>query len=236
MSTPNEPPPVQAAATTAAPKKRGCLFYGCLTAIIITVLSVIGVGALTYYGLSKFAGLAVAYTDTSPMQLPKIEVSRPVYEALQKRVKDFKAAMDAGKSSLLILTADELNALIAGDASKSQWKGRVWFAIKDGSVGCQLSMPLDAMSAMPGLGNLKGRYLNGSATVRATMETGTLVVTLQSLDVRGKPLPAEILNAVKRENLAKNAANDPEVAVFLDRLASVGIQDDKLILVGKVRQ
>jgi len=230
MSTPNEAPPVQPAAS----KKHGCFFYGCLTTIILVVLLVIGVGGISYYGLSKFAGLAVAYTDTSPMQLPKAEVEPAVYAALQKRVKEFKAAMDAGRSSLLMLTADELNALVAGDASKSQWKGRVWFAIKDGSVGCQLSMPLDSTSAMPGLGRLKGRYLNGSAVVRATMETGTLVVTLQSLEVKGKPLPAEILNAIRRENLAKNAANDPDVASFLDKLASVGVQDDKLILVGKV--
>ncbi|MCX6900547.1 MAG: hypothetical protein NT105_17850 [Verrucomicrobia bacterium] len=229
MSTPNEPPPVQ----PAAPKKRGCFFYGCLTTISIVVLLVIGVGGISYYSLSKFTSLAVAYTDTSPMQLPKVEVEPAVYAALQKRVKEFKAAMDAGKSSLLMLTAEELNALVAGDA-KSQWKGRVWFTIKGGSVGCQLSMPLDSASAVPGMSKLKGRYLNGSAVVRATMETGTLFVSLQSLEVKGKPLPAEILNAIRRENLAKNAANDRDVAAFIDRLASVGVQDDKLILVGKV--
>jgi hypothetical protein len=230
MSTPNEPPPVQA----AAPKKHGCFFYGCLTSIIIAVLALIGVGGLTYYGLSKFAGMAIAYTDTSPMPLPKVEVPPAVAEALKKRVKEFKTAMDAAKPSTLILTADELNALVAGDTSMSQWKGRVWFSIKNGSIGCQLSMPLDAMSAMPGLGQLKGRYLNGAATVKATMETGALVVTLQTLEVRGKPMPEEIMKGLRQENLAKNAGNDPEVAGFLDKLASVGVQDDKLILVGKV--
>lgn len=230
MSTPNEPssPP------PAAPKKHGCVFYGCLTTVIVAVVSVVGVGVLSYYGLSKFASLAEEYTDTSPMELPKVEVEPAVYSALQKRVNDFKAAMDVGRSSLLMLTGDELNVLVAGDKSKSQWKGRVWFEIKGGNVRCRLSMPLDFMSAVPGLGKLKSRYLNGSAAMRATMETGTLMVTLQSLEVRGKPLPEQVLDALRRENLAKNAYNDPELAGFLNRLASLVVQDGTLILAGKV--
>lgn len=229
MSTPTDLPPTP----PAAPKKRGCFFYGCLVSVILGVVLVAGACLLGYYGLSKFASLAEEYTDTAPMQLPKVEVNPAAYEALQKRVKEFKAALDAGRSATLTLTAEELNMLVSGDTRPSEWKGRVWFAIKDGSLGCQLSMPLDTMSAMPGLGRLKGRYLNGAASVRATMDTGTLVVTLQSLEVRGKPLPPEVLNAMKRENLAKNAGNDPEVAAFLDKLTSVSVQDDKIVLVGK---
>ncbi|MFZ2643854.1 MAG: hypothetical protein WA117_22870 [Verrucomicrobiia bacterium] len=230
MSTPSQPPPIP----TAAPKKHGCFFYGCLTSIILVVLLVIGGGALTYYFVSKAAGLAVAYTDTQQVQLPKVEIEPAAYEALLKRVTDFKTAMNAGKSSLLMLTGNELNALVSGDASKSEWKGRVWFEIKDGSIKCQLSMPLDAMSAVPGLGALKGRYLNGAAVVRGAMETGTLKVTFQSLEVRGKPLPQQFLDALNQQDLMKSASDDPDIAAFLNRLASVGVQDDKLILVGKV--
>ena len=230
MSLPSQPPPVP----PAAPKKHGCFFYGCLTSIIVAIILVIGLGGFAYYGLSKVAGMAVAYTDIEAVQLPKVKMSAADYEALLKRVKDFKEAMDTGKSSLLMLTGDELNALVTGDASKSEWKGRVWFEIKDGSIKCQLSMPLNSMAVMPGLGALKGRYLNGSAAVLPRMEGGALKVLFQSMEVRSKPLPAQFLEAFNQQDLMKSASEDPEVAAFLSRLASVGVQDSKLILVGKV--
>ncbi|MBI5822010.1 MAG: hypothetical protein HZA88_23810 [Verrucomicrobia bacterium] len=230
MSTPSQPPPIP----TAAPKKHGCFFYGCLTSIIVVIILVIGLGGFAYYGLSKVAGMAVAYTDTEAVQLPKVKMSAADYETLLKRVKDFKMAMDTGKSSLLMLTGDELNALVTGDASKSEWKGRVWFEIKDGSVKCQLSMPLNSMAVMPGLGALKGRYLNGSAAVLPRMEGGALKVLFQSMEVRSKPLPAQFLEAFNQQDLMKSASDDPDIAAFLNRLASVGVQDNKLILVGKV--
>lgn len=230
MSSPSQPPPVP----PAAPKKHGCFFYGCLTSIIVAVILGVSLGGLFYYGFSKAASMAVAYTDTQAMELPKVEVDPAAYEALLNRITDFKSAMDAGKSSQLMLTANELNTLVAGGANKSEWKGRVWFEIKNGSIKCQLSMPLDAMSKVPGLGALKGRYLNGSAAVRPAMEAGALKVVFQSMEVRGKPLPAEFLQAFNQQDLMKGVCDDPEMGAFLNRLASVGVQDDKLILVGKV--
>ena len=90
MSTPNETPATPATPDAAEPKKRGCFFYGCLTSIIIAVLLVIGVCVAGYYGLSKFAGMAVAYTDTAPMTLPAVQVDPAVYAALKKRVEEVK--------------------------------------------------------------------------------------------------------------------------------------------------
>jgi hypothetical protein len=229
MSTPNEPPPVQ----TAAPKKHGCFFYGCLTSIVIAVLLVVGICGVSYYGLSKFADRAVAYTDTAPMTLPTAQVDPVVYAALKKRIEEFKAAVDAGKPATLALASDELNLLVAGDKNAAQWMGRVWFEMKGSDLKGQLSMPLDFISAVPGLGKLKGRYLNGTASVQATMALGVLVVRLQSLEVKGQPLPDEVMAALQRENLAKDAAKNPEAAAFLARLADVTVQDGKLVLTGK---
>ncbi|MCX6907290.1 MAG: hypothetical protein NTY01_04525 [Verrucomicrobia bacterium] len=232
MSTPNEPQDTSAT-PAAAPKKHGCFFYGCLTSIVIAVLLVIGVCVAGYYGLSKFANLALAYTDTEPMTLPAVQVDPAVYAALQKRVQEFKTVVDAGKPATLALTADELNMLVAGDKNAAQWKGRVWFEIKGNDIKGQLSMPLDFVSSVPGLGKFKGRYLNGAASVQATMALGVLVVRLQSLEVKGKPLPDELMAALSRENLAKDATRNRETAAFLARLADLTVQDGKLILTGK---
>jgi hypothetical protein len=230
MSTPNEPPPPAAA---PAPKKHGCFFYGCLTSIILAVLLVAGFCGISYYGLSKFANLALAYTDTAPTTLPAVQVDPTVYAALKKRIEEFKTTVDAGKPATLALTSDDLNLLVAGDKSAAQWKGRVWFEMKGSDLKGQLSMPLDFISSVPGLGKLKGRYLNGAASVQATMALGVLVVRLQSLEVKGKAVPDEVMSALQRENLAKDATQNPETAAFLTRLADVTVQDGKLILTGK---
>lgn len=229
MSTPNVPPPVP----PVAPKKPGCFFYGCLTAIILAVLIGIGGGLLVYFGLNKLAGMAEEFTEATPAQLPKVEIAPAAYDALKKRANEFKTALDAGKPATLTLTGDELNALIAGDASNSSWKDRARFAIEGSALKCQVSMPLDEMAAVPGLGKLKGRYLNGSAAVRATMETGALVVTLQSLEVKGKAVPEPFLQGIRQENLAKNAYKDKDNAKFLSQLENLRIADGTLTLVGK---
>jgi hypothetical protein len=228
MSTPNVPPPMPSPS-----KKHGCFFYGCLTAIIAAVLIAIIGGVGAYYAMKTLAGLAVEYTEAAPAQLPKVEVSPSEHGALQKRVSDFEAALNGGQPAALTLTGNELNALIAGDASKSAWKNRVRFAIEGGNLKCQLSMPLDDMAKVPGFGNLKGRYLNGSAAVKASMDTGVLFVTLQSLEVKGKPLPEQFLAALRKENLAKEAYNDKDSARFLNRLEGLKIQDGTLTLTGK---
>jgi hypothetical protein len=217
----------------APPKSRGCFFYGCLTAIIVAVLLAVVVGFGAYFTMTKLAGLAVEYTEASPMQLPKVEASPSEQDALKRRVADFQKAMDAGKPAALALTGDELNMLIAGDASKSSWKDRVRFDIQGSDLKCQLSMPLDDVAKVPGFGDLKGRYLNGSAVVKASMETGTLFVTLQSLEVKGKPLPPAFLQALRKENLAKEAYNDKDNAKFLNRLDGLKILDGALTLIGK---
>lgn len=229
MSTPNVPPPVP----PAARKKPGCFFYGCLTAVVLAVIAGIGVGLLGYFGLSKLAGMAEEYTEATPAQLPKVEIAPAAYDALKKRADEFKTALDAGRPAALTLTGDELNALIAGDASNSSWKDRVRFAIEGNALKCQVSMPLSDMASVPGLGKLKGRYLNGSAAVKATMETGALVVTLQSLEVKGKAVPEPFLQGIRQENLAKNAYKDKDNAKFLDQLGSLRIADGTLTLVGK---
>jgi len=217
----------------ATPKKHGCFFYGCLTAIIVTVLIAILGGVCFYFAMTRLAGLAVEYTEASPMQLPKVEASPSEQDALKRRVADFQKALDAGKPAALTLTGDELNALIASDASKSSWKDRVRFAIQGSDLKCQLSMPLDDVAKVPGFSNLKGRYLNGAAAVKASMDTGVLFVTLQSLEVKGKPLPEQFLAALRKENLAKEAYNDKDTAKLLNRLDGIKILDGALTLIGK---
>ena len=55
---------------------------------------------------------STANTDTVPMKLPVVPRTDEEMKELHKRLDQFKEAMDSGKASELVLTADDINALI----------------------------------------------------------------------------------------------------------------------------
>jgi len=219
---------------TAARKKRGCFFYGCVTLVILAIL--IGVAGFfaVRYALSKVTALIEQYTDPAPAALPQVEFSAGDYERLQARLAEFQDALDGRKEALpLTLTATELNALIANHASMKEFKDRLHVTIAGDQVKGQVSLPLDQVASMPGLSRLKGRYLNGSAVLKASLENGLLDVHMMSLEVKGMKPPEEVMAQLRSENLAKDIRNRPEVSANLRKLESLEVQDGVMMLRAK---
>jgi len=214
-----------------APKKRGCFFYGCLTLVIITVLLGVAAFFTVRYALGKVNALVEQYTDTRPAVLPKVEMDPAEYEKLEQRLADFKAVLDGQKEGgPLTLTAQDLNGLIAHHPAMQQWKDRLYVTIDGDQVKGQVSVPLAEVANFPGLSRLQGRYLNGSAALKVSLEGGLLDVRLRSLDVKGVPLPEEVMGALRAENLAKDAAREPQAAETLQKLDRLEIQDGVVTL------
>ena len=64
---------------------------------------------------------------------------------------------------------------------------------------------------LSGLGWLgKGRYLNGDATFKVSLENGVLMVTAEQIQVKGVPIPESVMSQLRSENLAQDAYKDPE--------------------------
>ncbi|MEO8496414.1 MAG: hypothetical protein ABI614_15205, partial [Planctomycetota bacterium] len=99
---------------------------------------------------------------------------------------------------------------------------------QDGEVIGDVSIPVDFL---PGG---KGRFFNASATFNVTLENGVLIVTLKDANVKGEKLPQQFIDAMGKENLAKDAYKDPEVAATLSRIESLSIEHDKIILKPRV--
>lgn len=197
----------------------GCLIGGCLTVVLVMM---IGTGAVVYTGYSYYMAQVNKYTSPDPVEIPKIESSTEEAAAFQKRIDDFKAALDRNESpEPLVLTSDEINALIN---TNEDLKGKLYVTIADGEISGQASIPTDMV---PGG---KGRYLNGRVSLKASLENGVLIVTLDDAEVNGAPLPAEFIAAIKNENLAKDAYKDPKSAEFLRKFERITIEADKLIL------
>ena len=197
----------------------GCWAWGCLAVFVIGAMGSIGIGVGGYMWASS---QVQTYTAEAPKQLPVVEYEPEELAALEERLETFKTVAEEGKEAEeLVLTATDINALIQ---SNEKLKGKVFAKIEDGQVGGDVSFPTDIF---PGG---KGRFFNAYATFDVSMHKGVLIVTLTGAEVNGEPVPPHIIEAMSRENLAKDAYKDPETAKMMRRVESLTIEDDKIIL------
>jgi hypothetical protein len=219
-----------------APRQRGCFFYGCIIATILIVMVLVLFAAGSYF-LYRFVAQAVEqYTATAPRDLPKVDVAVDQRESVKKRAEEFKKAVEDGKAvEPLVLTGDDLNVLIEEAPEFAHLKGKVYLRIDGDELKGQISLPLETFSQVPGLGMLKGRFLNGEADLKASLTNGVLLVTLDSIEVNGKRVPEEAMVNIRQENLAKDAYKNPKHAAILHKLESVEIKDGKMTIKVKAK-
>lgn len=198
---------------------KGCLI-GCLVVAGLFIASILCAGFGGYWFVSK---QVAAYTSETPRELPTVEYSEEQLTQLEDRIKTFREKMDRGEvpEEDLVLSADDINALIA---KNEDLKGKVYVKIEDGQVKGDVSIPLDKVP----LG--KGRYFNGAATFDVSMDQGVLIVTAEAAEVNDSPVPEEIMNEFRKENLAKEFYKDPENAKLMRQFEDIRIEDDRFVL------
>lgn len=203
-------------------KRRGCLFYGCLTCLVLLLI----VGLMAFLAVRFVKSQVNTYTDAAPMKLPKVEMGEAEFKELQGRVKSFGDALDQGKpTEPMILTERDLNALLADAPNTKELADKVYISLTGDQVKGQVSIPLT------GLGWLgKGRYLNGDATFNVSLENGVLIVTASEVRVKGQPLPDSIMGRLRQENLAKDVYKDPKNAEAIRKFQSIQVQDGQVII------
>jgi hypothetical protein len=202
------------------PKPRGCFFYGCLALAVAGLLCVAAIAAVYFWARSVLN----TYTSTTPALLEKVEYPPAQMDALKGRLQTFKKALDDGKESVeLVLTADDLNALISQEA---RLRGTLFVRIEDDRIKGEISMPLPNAGPF----RLKGRYLNGAAVFRVALNGGVLDVRLNDVLVQNKPLPAVIFKELKSRNLAQDFQTDPRTAADIAKFESIQITNGAMRL------
>lgn len=214
---------------SSLPRQRGCFFYGCVISSVLAVLLIIALAVLAFLAMRFFSGLVEEWTSPAPAELPRIQVSDEEKQSVRERVDAFKKALDEGTAvDPLVLTGDDLNALIE---ENSDLRGRLFARVEGDKLKAQISLPLEKLK----IGMLKGRYLNGEAELKASLSDGILVVTLETLEVNGKPAPERFLGELRKQNLAKDAYDNPKNAEMIRRFESLEIKDGKIILKPRIR-
>src|SRR5262249_46295257 len=105
-------------------------------------------------------------------------------------------------------------------------KEKVFVTIERDKLKGQVSIPLEFL----GLPMFRGRYLNGEAELKVSLNNGLLLVTLESFEVNGQRPPEEFLANLRQQNWAQDAYKNPKNAEFLRKLESIEIKDGKIII------
>lgn len=204
------------------PKGRGCVFYGCLTLVILTV-----VGGLTIFFGARYAykTLVNRYTEEKPVDLPKSNMSDDAWDVVQQRITVFNRTLQSGgPAEPFTLTAAEMNEAIQRIPDFVMLRDHCHLSIVSNEILAQISFPLDQLG-------IRGRFLNGKASVQVEMEQGALDIRLRSLEVRGLKVPENFLAKFRDQNLAAEASKDPKNAAQLRKLESIKVEEDKVVIV-----
>jgi hypothetical protein len=213
----------------AVKPRRGCIFYGCITGLVLLALIL---GALMV-GLHYVKKLVNRYTDTQPMELPTVQMTPGEMDQVKQRFEAFQQAVrDQRPAPPLELTADEVNALIACGPDRQALKGKVYVSLDGDKLKGEVSVPLPRV----GWGVFQGRYLNGSATFNLSFRNGALSVAPQTIVVKGKPLPEVFMQEIRKQNLATQSTDDPGAAAVLRGLEDIQVKDGKLVIVPKEKK
>jgi hypothetical protein len=201
-------------------RRRGCFFYGCLTSSILALV-ILALPVLIYLKILNMF-------DTKPAALPTLDMSDADMQQVRQRVDTFRNDVrSAHPTQPLTLSANEINALIATDPSLKALKGKVYVNIEDSQVKGQVSVP----TADVGLGFFKRRYINGSGAFNIALTNGTLFLSLQSLAIKGRPIPEKYMQQVRSQNLAQGVNDDPKASAGLSKLKSIEVKDGKIVIV-----
>src|SRR6516164_5195702 len=113
-------------------------------------------------GVQQFRSMLNRYTDNQPLPLPEVSISPAARDQLLRRVEDFRDDLRAGGAPApLILSADEVNALIANDPELKALKGKFYVLLNGDALKAKVSLPMEDL----GLPHFRGRYLNGTASL-----------------------------------------------------------------------
>ena len=149
-------------------------------------VTLIAVAISVVLGLLYAKSVVNKLTDAQPATLPTVQLPEIHMFQLHDRVDTFRDSVrDGDPTTPLALSADELNALIETDPAFSVLKNHLFVTINGSELGAQISFPAEDL----GMVRLRGRFVNAAGVFDVGLTNNELNVMVESLSVKGKPLP-----------------------------------------------
>ncbi len=189
---------------------------GAACVLVVTLV----VSAILYWN-----HLVRTYTSTQARPLPTIEGAAEKYPVLKERWDAYALQFLHPEREIpeFELTAEELNvfALHFGPFGKN-----AFVELRDKDFRIQFCAPLDTT----GKDSLRGRYLNGIATITPHLANGQLDLRISKLEANGRPAPGWILRQTQKWNLAERLNHRPEFDLAVRALDRLEVDPDKVVL------
>ncbi len=203
----------------------GCLGGGCAMAFVIFLL--LG-GALFWGAWSTFNGIksmTVAEGKAIPVYTP---TDLETQIALDK-VKAFNTAFDAGQEAEIILSANEINTLIAKYEPWSALRGKVSTSIEGDHISAQVSFPLSQIRLM------QDRYFNGDVSMTFITEKGKPHPNNVSVRTGDTEFPRWAMRYITSKNFVESLGvpSISESDSIGNNLTALEIKDEKLVVRAK---
>jgi len=172
------------------------------------------------------------YTATTPMPISTNPLPAIEQDELDDRVERFADAIEEGLTpEPLLLSGQDLNALLQDLWEDEEIPGEMALRIEDGRLRSNLSIPLKpGFSIGPFTPDVEGRYLNGTVTFRVALKDGVLSTDIERFVMNGKTLPGWIVDAVEREFIDEQILDNKDLREFTDKLARVQVSADSILL------
>jgi len=184
---------------------------------------------------TKATEVVAGYTTTEPVKVEVPELSQAQIDAAKAKFDAFQAGLNGGELVPLILSGDDINALILNHPSFSALAERASVSLEDDQLRSKVSLNLDELEIPVKFiaDAVKGKYLNGEATLALGMAVGRPALYIEGLEVNGAVIPEEFMTEFRKKNLFEDALKDPKAAAFFERIEDLKIENGELIIVPK---
>lgn len=213
----------------------GKVLLGCgLGCLALVVAGIVGGVFLVSFGKGKLADLAAAYAADEPLAIEQPVAAPGETEESIARFERFREGLRSGQVSEPLVVSDrDINALIFNHPDFEALAGRTAVRIEDDQLHATVSLELDEIDIPFGFleDALRGKYFNGEVALSIGTLAGRPAVFIEDLQVGGRSLPRQILDEMRNENLLKDALSDPDSREFFDRIQSLRIEGDRLVIV-----
>lgn len=225
----NQPASPTPPASSGSGKKWGIgCGIGCLALVVVSIiLVVVGMN----YGKKMLAGLAGEYTSATPVEIVAPNLAPEVVDDAIQRLDAFTDAMSGeGTPEPLVLTSDDVNAIIGNHPSFEAVADSIVVAMAADQLTSQVSLNLDDMNIpVPFIAEaIEGKYFNGEVTLSLDTVAGRPAMFIEGLSVDGVALPSQFMSGLSSENLLKDAQTNPNMKALFDRIEELKIEDGQL--------
>lgn len=217
---------------TGAKVATGC-GMGCLSVILVFL---IGIVAVLWFAQTKVNQVAHKHSSEDPIEFVYPEIQLHELESILERFDVFRTAMANNNHDTdpLILSADDLNLVINNHKDFAPMAGKAMFEIEGEEFRAKVSLkPDDIPFKIWFLTKaLKGRYINGRATLALHVAGSRSEMYLKDFNMGEVELPAPLIEILQKENLMNSLKSDPEIGQWF-KMVGMKVQDGRLHIIPK---